>query len=567
MALPKEDLQRLIFALFSNNLGQLCELENLDARNCSSKQDYLKLLSDHCFEKGITMSHLKRAVFEQKVQNKQQTENKTENIISREENLLNIVDENPVIALENILRSLPADFAKYAKSLVEQIITERHQLTEYQIRNQTAKERNDLEADLARADDTIKHLRDKVSDYKSQLENFSNHDRRPCSTDRNWRRRSDSVESRYSELFYRRKARPPNNSRQSGKDSRDYRKRDHSSDSDDRSEQDHRKKFSCANYARGRTPVRYGISQKDLNFNSYRLTDGQLFCPRCADFAHEYEVCPFGKITDYRDIPHICPPSVRRRVQDDYDRHLEVLEKKHADRIRPPNTTMSGYYYVTPAENTGVNNIETVHSTIEPSFGPADYRVFGHAKGLSKSPSEVPHELSSASKIPPTILDKDSTCDTMFDLRMRLEKLENQIEQYNIILRQASTAGNELPPIDAVHLVKGAVSSKPDVSTPVCNIPAPLDQAYAAVNCDELTIYPKLGVSRCFTVPPECGDKVKLTVNPAVLRTGLTVKETIIDVQDSSVAIRLENPTDKRVRLKKNIVLAIISPCNATNIT
>ncbi|XP_055350051.1 uncharacterized protein LOC129596729 [Paramacrobiotus metropolitanus] len=71
------------------------------------------------------------------------------------------------------------------------------------------------------------------------------------------------------------------------------------------------------------------IHPRYIDFESYRLDNGKLFCPKCLDIFHSYGECTNYSCDDKYTIPRLCPNDVRVAVQEEYDNYIHyMLERK-----------------------------------------------------------------------------------------------------------------------------------------------------------------------------------------------------------------------------------------------
>ncbi|XP_055348325.1 probable splicing factor, arginine/serine-rich 7 [Paramacrobiotus metropolitanus] len=73
------------------------------------------------------------------------------------------------------------------------------------------------------------------------------------------------------------------------------------------------------------------IPPKFIDFDSYRLDNGKIFCPKCHDFAHSYKECPKAAADDKFRIERICPQDVKSKVQRDYDDYVQYRLSKEGN--------------------------------------------------------------------------------------------------------------------------------------------------------------------------------------------------------------------------------------------
>ncbi|XP_055330901.1 uncharacterized protein LOC129583222 [Paramacrobiotus metropolitanus] len=73
------------------------------------------------------------------------------------------------------------------------------------------------------------------------------------------------------------------------------------------------------------------IHPRHIDFDSYRLKNGKLFCPKCKDFLHSYRECTEADYDDKYSIQRICPDHVKARVQTAYDDYISYMLWKYGD--------------------------------------------------------------------------------------------------------------------------------------------------------------------------------------------------------------------------------------------
>lgn len=70
------------------------------------------------------------------------------------------------------------------------------------------------------------------------------------------------------------------------------------------------------------------IPKSQIDFDSYRLNSGKLFCPWCYDFRHSFNECTKVTVNDMKKIFRKCSDRVREKVQGEYDSYV----KQNLDR-------------------------------------------------------------------------------------------------------------------------------------------------------------------------------------------------------------------------------------------
>ncbi|XP_055345804.1 uncharacterized protein LOC129593492 [Paramacrobiotus metropolitanus] len=86
-----------------------------------------------------------------------------------------------------------------------------------------------------------------------------------------------------------------------------------------------RKRDHTKYYNRKTFDVSKKVHPKYIDFDSYRLNNGKLFCPKCCDFFHSYGECKNFSCDDKHTIPRICPDDIKANVQKQYDGFVEQM--------------------------------------------------------------------------------------------------------------------------------------------------------------------------------------------------------------------------------------------------
>ncbi|XP_055350408.1 uncharacterized protein LOC129597016 [Paramacrobiotus metropolitanus] len=168
------------------------------------------------------------------------------------------------------------------------------------------------------------------SNYRGRSRSRDNRDRNCERSDsskyRDYRRdRSRSYDRNYrSNRTYARQFR--DNLFRDRRDTRDYdRNRDRSRERSrdrDRSRSSDRyptRRKSNSRERRDAPVTEWRFPRNELDFESYRLRSGKLFCPVCLDYRHTFKQCTKAKPQDLEHVEPKCPRGVLYRVQKEYD--------------------------------------------------------------------------------------------------------------------------------------------------------------------------------------------------------------------------------------------------------